>query len=217
MEVFLKKTELLDFDEKELSKYALAITEGIDNPKEKAIKIFTAVRDGWRYNAYQSSLLREDFKASNILKRTEGHCVEKAILLTACLRKNNIPARICFSKVKNHIASEKFEAFMGTNVMVPHGVVELLLDDKWIRVVPAFNKTLCEKLNVGVLEFDGENDAVFQPYDKEENLFMEYIEDYGHFEDVPHAFFIELLKENYPKLFEEGIDLEKLGLKLKKN
>ena len=106
---------------------------------------------------------------------------------------------------------------METNVMVPHGSVELLLNDKWINVVPAFNKTLCEKLNVVVLDFDGENDAMFQSYDKSENLFMEYIEDYGHFEDVPHELFVKLLRVNYPKLFEGGVDLEKLGMKLKKN
>ncbi len=217
MELFLKNTELLDFDEKNLSEYALALGSKHINLKDKAVHIFNSVRDNWRYNAYKTSLKRKDFKASNIFKRTEGHCVDKAILLTACLRRNNIPARICFSKVKNHIASEKFEAFMGTNVMVPHGVVELMFDNKWIRVVPAFNKTLCEKLNVEVLEFDGEHDAIFQSYDKDENLFMEYIEDYGHFEDVPYELFVKLLKENYPKLFEPGVNLESLGLKLKKN
>lgn len=217
MEVFLKNTALLDFDNKELSKYALTIAEDAGNPKEKAIAIYEKIRDGWRYNAYNTSLSKEDFKASNIFKRKEAHCVDKAILLTACLRKNNIPARIRFAKVKNHIATEKFEAYMGTNIMVPHGIVELLLNNKWIKVVPAFNKTLCEKLNVEVLEFDGENDAIFQSYDKDKNLFMEYIEDYGHFDDVPHQLFVELLQVNYPKLFEEGMDFKKLGLNLKKN
>ena len=217
MEAFLKNTELLDFEEKALSEYALKIAEGHQHPKDKAVSIFRSIRDGWRYNAYKTSLKREDFKASTIFKRTEGHCVDKAILLTACLRKNNIPARIRFAKVKNHIASEKFEKLMGTNVMVPHGIVELMLDNKWIQVVPAFNKTLCEKLNVEVLEFDGKNDAIFQAYDKGQNLFMEYLEDYGYFEDVPYDFFVKIIKETYPKLFEEGIDLEKWGMNLKKN
>ena len=216
-ETYLKSSELMDFDNKELSEYALSIAEGCEDTKSKAIQIFERVRDDWRYNAYNTSLLREDFKASNIFKKKEAHCVDKAILLVACLRKNNIPARIRYSKVKNHIATEKFEAMVGTNVMVPHGVVDILLDGKWVKVVPAFNKTLCEKLNVKVMDFDGENDAIFQSYDNDKNLFMEYLEDYGSFEDVPYVRFIELVQEHYPKLFDKHIDLEALGMKLKKN
>lgn len=215
MDQFLKKTEFLDFDDDALGRYAIDVAKEGKTLTEKAILIFNSVRDGWRYNPYDVSLKKEAMIASNIFKKEEGHCIDKAIILTSCLRKNGIPARMCVAKVMNHIATEKYESYLGTKVLVPHGYVELYLNGKWIRVVPAFNKTLCEKLNVDVLEFDGEQDAMFQSYDKKENKFMEYLEDYGHFEDIPVDLFVKLMKENYPKLFKEGFDIEKLGMDLK--
>ena len=67
---------------------------------------------------------------------------------------------------------------------------------------PAFNKSLCDRLNVDPLDFDGEQDSVFQQYDRAGGLFMEYIEDYGHFEDVPMAFIFNNMKEHYNGLRE---------------
>ena len=52
-----------------------------------------------------------------------------------------------------------------------------------------------------MLEFDGSQDAVFQSFNRQENKFMEYVEDYGHFEDVPVEFIINTFKENYPKVY----------------
>ena len=52
------------------------------------------------------------------------------------------------------------------------------------------------------LEFDGENDSYLQAFDSEGRLFMEYLEDYGHFEDVPLDFMINNLKAHYPHIFD---------------
>ena len=99
--------------------------------------------------------------------------------------------------------------------MVPHGYVEIFLEEKWVKATPAFNKSLCEKLNVHVLEFNGEEDSIFQEYCAEnENKFMEYIEDYGTFETNPLDKIETLLLEHYPILNQIGfkenrlIDLE---------
>jgi hypothetical protein len=82
------------------------------------------------------------------------------------------------------------------------------LDSKCIKATPAFNKELCELLNVNVLEFDGETDSIFQEFDQTGNqIFMEYLEDYGAFNEVPLAFMFELMKEHYPKIKETGIAL----------
>jgi transglutaminase-like putative cysteine protease len=170
--------------------------------KEKAIGLYHKIRDGWWYNPYHISLSKKNYKASIIAKRNEAHCIEKAILLIACLRGLNIQSRIHLVKVKNHIGAERLMEKFGTNEMTPHGMVDILLGDKWLKVSPAFNAALCQKYNVSPLDFDGEQDSIFQEFDKEGNLFMEYIEDYGHFEDVPVEFIFKNFKENYPRIFE---------------
>ena len=139
--------------------------------------------------------------ASTITKKTEGHCIDKAILLIACYRALGIPSRIHLAKVSNHIATERLEKVISTNELTPHGLVDVFVNDQWVKCSPAFNKELCDMYNVDVLEFDGTKDSVFQEYNRDDDLFMSYLEDYGSFEDVPLEFIKNNFKENYPKLF----------------
>ncbi len=166
-----------------------------------AVQLFYAVRDGWRYNPYRISMVRDDLVASQILIQEEGHCIDKAILYTAFLRAAGIPARLCLAKVRNHIAAEKMIEAFGTDELAPHGYVELWLDDRWLKATPTFNRELCEFLGVEPLESDGKADALFQQYDPQGKRFMEYLADYGAFEDVPYERIANLLRTHYPHIF----------------
>ena len=77
---------------------------------------------------------------------------------------------------------------------------------------PAFNKTLCKKFNVEPLEFDGENNSFLQQYNNDGTMFMEYIDDYGHFEDVPLEFMFNNLKEHYPHVFDTNDNITEYKL-----
>jgi len=181
--------------------------------KEKAIGLYLKVRDGWRYNPNTISIRKEDYRASKLVKREEGHCIDKAVIMIAGLRGLGIPARLRLAKVKNHIAVDKLIETLGTNELTPHGNVELYLNDKWVKATPAFNKELCRICNVAPLEFNGKEDSIFQTYNNSGNQFMEYIEDYGDFEDVPLDFIIENMKENYPiarEQFDAGNEVFKI-------
>ena len=67
--------------------------------KEKAIKLFYWVRDEIRYDPYTFSALKRDYKATKILERGKGWCVQKAILLTALGRAAGIPSRLHFADI----------------------------------------------------------------------------------------------------------------------
>lgn len=168
--------------------------------KKKAIGLYLKVRDGWRYNPYRISFRKEALQASTIAKQKDGHCIDKAILYIAGLRALDIPARLRLAKVKNHIAVERLTEKFGTNELTPHGMVEVCLDGAWVKATPAFNKELCELIGVAPLEFDGEEDSIFQEFGNSGQEFMEYLEDYGSFEDVPLDFIRKNMEENYPKL-----------------
>ena len=209
--IYLSKTALLDHDQPDLRAFADKAVGNLTDPIAKAVAIHDAVRDHWQYTATKISFREDDLKASSLLQRKEGHCIEKASFMIACCRAHDIPARLCLAKVKNHIAAEDVERVLGTDELVPHGYLEAYLDGKWVKATPAFNKELCQKLGVDSLEFDGRTDALFQQYSKAGGVFMEYLDDYGHFEDVPLDYIIELMRQHYPVLVKAGFPIERGG------
>ena len=208
MQQYLEETHFLCFSRKEIQDFVGKVIENCSNDVENAVSLYYAVRDGWRYNPYRISFKREDWTADKIFAKSDGHCQDKALLLATFARACGIPSRLHLAKVKNHIAVEILIKKLGTNVLTPHGYVELFLENKWVKATPAFNRQLCEKLNVSPLEFDGQTDSFFQEYDNTGNVFMEYLEDYGTFADVPLDFMVKNMKDNYPIIAEKYKDTE---------
>lgn len=204
---YLKPTYFFDYNHQAIQDLIADLKSDSLSDKEKSIAIYTKIRDGYLYDPYHISLTKEAYRASHIAKKPTGNCVEKSVLLIACLRGLGIPARLHLGKVKNHIAVERLTEKFGSNELTPHGMVNALIDGKWLKMSPAFNKSLCEKLKVDPLDFDGENDSFLQAFNNQGTRFMEYTADYGHFEDVPMEFMSKNVKEHYPHIFnvEEGV------------
>jgi hypothetical protein len=200
---YLSPTYFLDYKSAPLRALTDEIISKNKTAKESCIMAYNMVRDNWRYDPYSISLNRDNYIASNIAQRQSGNCVEKSVLLVACLRGLGIPARLHLGKVKNHIAVERLIEKFGSSELTPHGMVNLQIDGKWLKCSPAFNADLCARFKVEPLEFDGESDSFLQAYNAEGNLFMEYIEDYGYFEDVPVEFMINNVKKHYPHIFDQ--------------
>ena len=209
---YLEPSYFFDFESDLVQNLISEFKDGSISEKQKAIVLYTKVRDNWKYDPYTISLTKETYRASNIIKKPSGNCVEKSILLIACLRGLGIPARLHLGKVKNHIAVKRLTEKFGSNELTPHGMVNVLLDDKWLKISPAFNASLCEKLNVQPVGFDGENHCTLQQYNSEGSRFMEYTADYGHFEDVPLEFMLCNIKEHYPHIFDTGDDTTEFKL-----
>jgi len=202
MKEFLQPTEFLNFDNETVREFAEKNTVGAKTEKEKAVALYYAVRDGFQYDPYVLDLRKEGLKASNLLTRKRGYCVEKAILLAASARAVNIPSRLSFYIVRNHIATERLERALKKNYLVFHGAAEVFLDGNWLKTTPAFNKNLCKYLGVEPLEFDGTADSIFQEYDHKGNVFMEYLHEYGAFADLPYELYLQELAKHYPHIFD---------------
>ncbi len=200
MKKYLAATYYFDYNEGAIQEAISEFKTDELSEVEKAVACYLKVRDTWRYNGYKLYFTKERFKASVIVKEKDAHCIDKSTLLITFLRGLGIPARIHLGKVKNHIAVEKLIEKLGTNELSPHGMVDVFLNGKWLKASPAFNATLCERCNVAPLDFDGLNDSVFQEYNRDGQEFMEYLEDYGHFEDLPFDFILNNMKTEYPKL-----------------
>ena len=198
----LSPTYYYDYESEAIQNLVAEFRSDELSDKEKAIQLYLKVRDGWWYNPYTISLKKEDYRASWLVARKQGHCIDKAIILIAGLRALGLPARINLAKVKNHIAVDLLTELLGTNELTPHGNVSIFLDGKWVKATPAFNKDLCRVINVEPLEFNGERDSVFQTFNSAGTQFMEYLENYGDFEDFPFDFVVDNMKTNYPKIKE---------------
>lgn len=197
-------------DHPEVIEYVEKTIKGIENQKEKVIALYRAVRDDFKYYPYHLILKPQALRASVLVKKDYGYCVEKSNLFAACMRVIGVPSKLCFANVRNHLATERVETYLKTDLMVFHGFVEIFINDKWIKATPVFDAALCERLGVAVLDFDAENDSVFQESDKSGKPFMQYEYSYGCFRDVPFEMFLSELKKHYPHLFETRIHTEKI-------
>jgi transglutaminase-like putative cysteine protease len=180
-----------------------------NNPREKAISLYYAVRDAIRYNPFQNFMVEDTYRGSACLERGVGWCVPKAALLAACARAAGIPARVGFADVKNHLTTPELTEKMGTDLFVFHGYAELLLEGKWVKATPAFNLTLCTRFRVKPLEFDGFTDSIFHPFDQDNRRHMEYVRERGSFADVPVQEIQRVFSETYPRYYNLGPDAAK--------
>lgn len=101
---------------------------------DMARSFFYFVRDRIKYNPRLPKLRVQDNRASEILKRGEGYCVQKVVLLAALARGSGIPARLRFADILNHRLPEHLlKMRMGSNLFVYHGYNELYIDGRWIK------------------------------------------------------------------------------------
>lgn len=201
MNEYLQETEYLDFIHPSVGQFVEQNTAGLCTEREKAVSLYYAVRDGFQYDPYLLDLRPEGLRASTLLTKSRGYCVEKAVLLAAAARAAGIPSRLSFYIVRNHIATERLEKMLKKDYLVFHGAAEMLLDGEWRKATPAFNRNLCDVLGVDPLEFDGTRDSIFQEFDRSGSLFMEYLHDYGAFADLPYEMYLAELNEHYPHIF----------------
>ncbi|MDX1502899.1 MAG: transglutaminase family protein [Thermoanaerobaculia bacterium] len=197
----LRPTSFLDFDHPAVAAFARQ-AGGAGSDRERAVRLYYAVRDGVRYDPYVFDLEPTTYPASRTLATRRSFCIPKAILLAAAARALGIPARLAFADVRNHLAPDKLLELMRTDIFAFHGMAELELDGRWIKATPAFDVGLCRRFGVAPLEFDGRSDSVLQPFDAEGRLHMEYVLDRGSFDDLPFAELVEATRERYPHLFD---------------
>lgn len=213
MKKYLLPTAMIDSDHKEVIRFGKEKIKNLKDPVEKAVKIYYAVRDGIWYDPYSPFYLPEHYRASNVLRKGRGYCVQKASLLCALGRACGIPSRVGFADVRNHLATKQLIEFFGSDLFVYHGFVEFYLDGKWVKSTPAFNIELCQKHNVAPLEFNGHEDSLFHEYNQEKKLFMEYVAYHGTYEDIPLESILRKWEEAYGKARIDGwvAELEKTG------
>ncbi len=196
-ESFLFFSDVIDGDNPLVREKVEEIAGGIRDEVEKAVALFRWVRDNIKYTMYAPFMYRSDYSASTILKRGQGYCVQKAVVLTTFYRVAGFPAGFIFADIINHRAPPVAKEFMGTNLFTYHGYVALFLSGRWYKVTPAFDVETCRKAGYPVVEFDGSDDAVFPPVDLEGRKFIEYVKIHGVYGDLPLEELLDAWKRVY--------------------
>ncbi len=195
--LYLKPTAIIDSDHAGIRAFAREKIGDAQGPVERAIRLYYAVRDGIWYDPYYPFHSPEWYRASNVLSGGRGFCIPKASLLCALGRAGGIPSRIGFATVRNHLATRQLLEFMGSDLFVYHAFTEFYLDGQWVKATPAFNRELCERHGVKPLDFNGREDSIFQAYSTDRRRFMEYVEFYGSYADIPVAEIVAAFKKAY--------------------
>jgi len=195
----LQPTAFLDADSPIVCDFAERHA-GEGEPRERAVRLYYAVRDAIRYDMTTFGLDPNQFRASEVLQAPRAFCVPKAIALAAVARAAGIPARIGFADVRNHLTSPRFTALMDDDLFRWHAYTSLWLEGRWVKATPAFDIGLCERHNVPPLEFDGHEDSIFHPHDGLGRKHMEYVRFIGEFDDLPFETFDREMRIAYPRM-----------------
>ena len=200
----LSPAEYIDSDDPQVIALAESLTSDAPSPIEEIRALYGAVRDRVSYSPYVNYDDPESYRASSVLRAGTGYCVGKAALFAALCRAAGYPARVGLADVRNHLSTGRLSALVGTDVFAYHGYTEVQVDGHWLKASPTFNVSLCQKLGVAPLEFDGRADALLQPYDATGREFMEYLVQHGSFFDVPAKFLMAEMARLYPALCHPG-------------
>jgi transglutaminase-like putative cysteine protease len=195
----LQTTELIDSDHAQVKAFAHKHAVGADD-RQRMRALYLAVRDLVRYDPYHVDLTPYGMRASTALTIGCGWCVPKAALLTAAARAAGVPARVGYADVRNHLSTERLRSAMQSDPFIWHGYSELWLGGGWVKATPAFNIELCERFGILALEWDGESDSLYHPFDRAGRQHMEYVAQRGSFDDVPLARIQADFAIAYPRL-----------------
>ncbi len=182
---FLEPTFFIDCDTAIIKEKSQELIAQFDDNPEKARRIFYFVRDKIRYSIYSSRSEDSDFKASQILTKGQGYCVQKAVLLVALARAAHIPARLRFAEIRIHETARSLAEKRGTNIFPYHGLTDLYVKGRWVKATPTYDLEYCRKAGIAPVEFDGQSDALLPLSTLDGKTNVEYIHDHGFFNDLP--------------------------------
>jgi transglutaminase-like putative cysteine protease len=105
-EAYRRPGDLIDSQHPKITAYARRVAaDGSD--REKALRLYYAVRDDLRYDPYNTPMKREAYRASATLAAGHGYCVNKAGLMAAVCRAVGVPARVGYADVRNHMTTKR--------------------------------------------------------------------------------------------------------------
>jgi transglutaminase-like putative cysteine protease len=199
MNNYLKPTYYLDCNHPVIQKTINQVTAGCQDEIEVMQKLFLFVRDQIPYNMYAVSGNPLYYRSSKVLEMGTGYCMQKAILFTSLGRAAGIPSRLVLAAIRNHLTPPEVVELLGGNIFFPHAYSQFFLAGRWINIAATYDKPLSERMGTAVLEFNGHDDTLLPETDLAGRRFIEYMENFGTFDDLPWQLITEKMPHYYPR------------------
>lgn len=193
----LAATRQINSDHPAVVAFAKAHSAGADD-RSRAVSLYYAVRDQFRYDPYRIDLSPQGMCASRVIENGYGWCIPKSALMCAAARAVGIPARVGYADVRNHMSTQRMRDTMKTDIFTWHGYAELWIEGAWHKATPVFNIELCDKFGLMPLDWDGLSDSLYHPLDRQGRRHMEYLKQHGSFQDMPLATIVGEFEKLYP-------------------
>jgi len=200
MTQFLAAGSFIDSDSPQVIAFAKQTIADTTDPRAAILRLYATVRDTIAYDPYVNFADPANYRASGVLAASRAFCIGKAALLAASARVVGVPARVGYADVRNHLTSPRLYEKIKTDTFLWHSYTELYLSGRWVKATPAFDRALCDRVGLKPLEFDGDTDSLFHPFDQAGRRHMEYLKDRGTFADVPFDTIKAVFLEKYPGL-----------------
>ena len=197
MTPYLSAGTYIDSDNAQVIAFAKQNAGDTGDPRAAVLRLYATVRDAIAYDPYVNFADPANYRASGVLASGRTFCIGKSALLAASVRAIGVPARVGFADVRNHLTSPRLYEKIKTDIFTWHSYTDLFLSGRWVKATPAFDRALCERAGIKPLEFDGETDSLFQPFDPAGRWHMEYLKDRGAFADVP----FDIIKTEFLKAY----------------
>ena len=203
MQEFLAPGRFVDSHASSIEALARQVTAGLREEIDRIVRLYRAVRDNIIYDPYVDVFDQQNYRASSVLTVGRGFCIGKSAVLAATARAIGVPARVGYADVRNHLTSRRLRERTGSDIFIWHSYTDLYIDGRWVKATPVFDQALCERVRLKPLEFDGRQDSLFHPFDREGRRHMEYLRDRGTFPDVPFETIQADFRLAYPSLASE--------------
>jgi len=164
---------------------------------QKAVRIFEFVRDAITYE-FKAKLEAGLYIASRVLEIGRGFCCQKAVLQTALGRAAGIPSAVVLVALRDRTLPDYIVEAMGTDTLRYHGLGAFYLNGRWLRADATLSPDLVERKGYRLVEFNGEEDALFASTTLAGEPHGEYTEWIGAFADLP----IDQMFEDFHKFWE---------------
>lgn len=203
MQELLTAGRFIDSNTRSIVEFAREFAAGRNGDVDRIVRLYHAVRDTIIYDPYVDVFDQQHYRASSVLAAGRGFCIGKSALLAATARVIGVPARVGYADVRNHMTSRRLRERTKSDIFIWHSYTDLYIDGRWVKATPVFDQALCERVGLKPLEFNGRQDSLFHPFDREGRRHMEYLRDRGTFSDVPFETIQSDFRVTYPSLASE--------------
>ena len=200
MQELLAPGRFVDSNTPSIEAFAHRVTAELRDETDRIVRLYRAVRDSIVYDPYVDVFDQQNYRASSVLAAGRGFCIGKSAVLAATARAIGVPARVGYADVRNHLTSRRLRERTKSDIFIWHSYTDLCIGKRWVKATPVFDQALCERVGLKPLEFDGRQDSLFHPFDREGRRHMEYLCDRGTFPDVPFETIQADFRLAYPSL-----------------